>query len=376
MKKLNKLASIIIFAIILFFLFFKVFLVKINIGETGVRLQQYGILGKKGVTEKDFKPGWHRRIPGLDNWVFFDTTVQTTEFTSHQDRERTAGWKMALYRSVDYASESTVPLTGPERIELKSKDGFTVHLDVTVKYRIVPGNAWKLYQDVGPAERYKGLVRDQSQQALRTVFGNLRTEEFYQPEVRRAATDTARNNLLRELEKINVALISIMVRDISFDPSYERKILDKKLADQDVELNKSRAIREEKRGETNKINAETEAKVRVIDQQKESELVKMKAETEKQIAEISSEARLSVARVKADADLYAAEKIAGGDLMEREADAEGERLKAQALQGSGGSNYVARELARGLQLDSAAVSTQDINFLDMDKMVERLGAKK
>ncbi|MFP4378911.1 MAG: SPFH domain-containing protein [Candidatus Sumerlaeia bacterium] len=374
MKKINFIASIIIIVVILFFAFFKVLLIRINIGEVGVRLQQYGFLGKKGVQKNDFGPGWHRRIPGLDTWEVFDATVQTTEFTSEQDRKRLANWRESLFRSSAPSEYSSVPYTGPERIELKSKDGYTVKLDVTVKYRIKPDSAWKLFQDVGPGERYKGLVRDQSQQALRTVFGNLRTEEFYKPDIRRIAQEEATESLTRELDRINVELISILVRDISFAEAYERKILDKKLADQDVELNKSRAIREEKRGETNKIAAETEAKVMVIAQEQESELVKMKAETEKQIASIRAEADLKVARIRADADLYAAEKIAAGDLLEKEATAKGEQLKAQALQGSGGKNLVAREAVSGLMLDSVTLSTVEINFLDVEKMVERLGA--
>ena len=40
----------------------------IPIGQTGVRIQQYSILGKKGVIEKDYGPGWHRDIGPIDNW--------------------------------------------------------------------------------------------------------------------------------------------------------------------------------------------------------------------------------------------------------------------------------------------------------------------
>lgn len=375
--KTNKIKTIAIICIAFFlglFLFFQMFLVRVKIGQVGVRLQQYSLLGKKGVQPQDYGPGWHRSIPMLDSWTFFDSTVQTTEFTSPEDRRRLANWNNFVFRKAEY-EHSSVPVTGPERIELKSKDGYTVQMDVTVKYRIEKEKAHMLYQDSGSEVRYKGLVRDQAQNVIRNAFGNMKTEEFYKPEVRREWSEKAYQRLKENLQDRYVKVIGILVRDISFDPAYERKILDKKLADQNVELNKSRGRREEKKGETEKIKATTEAIVMVIEQEKKSELVRMRADTDKQIAEIEAEARLKVNRLKADADRYAAEKDAEGSLLEKESEAQGEQLKATALIGSGGTNLVAREAAGMLNITDTAISTLDINFLDVDAMVERLGAK-
>ena len=93
-----------------------------------------------------------------------------------------------------------------------------------------------------------------------TPLAPCELEQFYAPAVRRSKTNEAKQLLRTELAESNIELIEILIRDIAFDPSYERKILDKKLADQDVELNKSRALAEEKKGETNRIAAETDAK--------------------------------------------------------------------------------------------------------------------
>ena len=172
----------------------------------------------------------------------------------------------------------------------------------------------------------------------------------------------------------NIELIEILIRDIAFDPSYERKILDKKLADQDVELNKSRALAEEKKGETNRIAAETDAKVRVIEQELKAQQLTMKAETDKLIAKINADARLSAAKLIADADLYKAELDAKGNLLEKEASAEGERLKAEAYN-AGGQNLVALAIAETIQLDEMVVSTQGDDFLDINQMVKKFGAE-
>ena len=61
--------------------------IKIELGQTGVRTQQYAFLGDKGVVQEDFGPGRHRDLPLLDTWNIFDSTVQTTEFTTEQERQ-------------------------------------------------------------------------------------------------------------------------------------------------------------------------------------------------------------------------------------------------------------------------------------------------
>jgi hypothetical protein len=201
------------------------------------------------------------------------------------------------------------------------------------------------------------------------------TEQFYDPEVRRIKTVEAKEDLKGELADSSIDLIDILIRDIAFDPSYERKILDKKLADQDVELNKSRALAEDKKGETNRIGAETEAKVRVIEQELIAKRLTMKADTDKEIAQLNADARLTAAKLKADADLYQAESEAKGTLLEKEATAEGERLKATALNTPGGENLVAFEIVEQLNLGEVTVSTQSNDFLDVASVLEKVGAR-
>ncbi|MFW6303338.1 MAG: hypothetical protein ACOC2L_01840 [Candidatus Sumerlaeota bacterium] len=75
-----------------------------------------------------------------------------------------------------------------------------------------------------------------------------------------------------------------------------------------------------KKGETNKIEAVTEAKVKVINREMEAALVTMKAETDRRVAEIKATADLSAAQIEADVKLYEAEKLAAGDLLEQSAD--------------------------------------------------------
>jgi len=360
------------------FLVFKTFLIHIEVGKVGVRTRQYAVFGEKGVEPKDFSPGWHRKLPIFDTWKIFDATVQTIQFTTSEEREH----QREIYRGMNLLSrvqsavspDETVAPEGPEMIDVKAKDANAVRLDVTVKYRIMEGAAYKVFEQFNDEIRYKNIVRDQVLNVVRGKMGEMNTEEFYDPLVRMQKTTIMTQMLTEDLSVRNIELVDILVRDISFDPAYEAKILQKKLADQDVELNKSRAQQAEKSGETNKIAAETGALVAVIEEQMTAALVGMKAETDKKIAKINAEAQFKVAQTRAEADLYAAEKIAKGNLMERETTAQAEQLKAQALSGSGGANYVALQTIKALQLGDMKVSTIQNDFLDTEKMVQKMGA--
>lgn len=371
MKFLNTIAVLVIAAVAFFLVVFNMFMIRLDVGEVGVRTKQYAVFGEKGVEPQDYGQGWHRNLPMIDTWNIFDATVQTTEFTTKQERE--ANYiRNSFFK---FSKEKVFAPRGPERIELKTKDGFTVKLDVTVKYRPMPGNVHQLYQRFNTEERYKGIVRDRVQDTLRNVFGTIKTEEFYKPDIRRAKTEIAYDNLKSDLGKSYIELVSILVRDIRFDTSYERKILDKKLADQDRELYKSKTLAEEKRGLTNKIAAETEAMVKIIGEEKKAAQLRMKATTDKEIAQISADARLQISKVKADADLYAAELEAKGQLLEKEAEAKGQAMKAKAMAGTGGSNMIALEAIENLKLSEATVSTQGKDFLNIEQMVDSLGAR-
>ncbi len=373
MKKLNGFLTVLIVLIVVLFGSFRAVFIKINIGQVGVRTQQYGLFGKKGLEPKDFGPGWHRDLPIIDNWNVFDSTVQTLEFATAQARAQTLKLQNFYKQSALTHQGSAY---GTERVELKSREGFNVMLDVTVKFRIREGQAHKLYKDTGGGMSYKKFVANEVSDTLRTLFGELGTEEFYNPMRRRDVTAKAETMLTGKLDSRYVDLVGILIRDIEFDKGYEQKILDKKLADQEVELNRSKTMAEEVRGETNKILQDTEARVHVINQELIAEQIGLEATTNRDIAKIEADAKLSVAKLSAEADLYAAEKIAKAYLLEKEAEAKGQKLRAQALKGSGGANLVALEAVSNLKLREMTVSTQTTDFLDMDGFTKRLGARK
>jgi regulator of protease activity HflC (stomatin/prohibitin superfamily) len=351
MKTLNRICAIVCAVIIAALLLHKLLLIEVPLGKVGVLTQQYAMPGAaRGVKAHDYRPGWHLDLGPIHSWTLFDTTMQTIEMSSHTPNSAA--------------------------VQLKSSDGYSISLDITIKYKIQPEKVHLHYQAVGGREANTvSLVRNEANDTFRDIFGGMRTEDFYNPRVRREKTALARVQLASRLDSRFVQLADILIRDIGFDPQYEKKIMDKKLADQDVELNKSQSLAAEKKGETNVIEAGADAMVKVIDREREGELLKMRAETEKAISELNAEAQKYATQARADADLYAAQLIAASTLKVREAEAEGERLKAAALQGAGGANLVALECMRNLLLGDMILSTVDLDVLDLERMAQKLGAR-
>jgi len=353
MKIIKGISFIIIALIIGGFVVFKSLTVDIPIGQVGVRIQQFGIFGKKGVVDKDFGPGWHRKLGPIDKWEMFDSTVQTLEMTRAQNR--------GAVSSVD-------------DVKVQSADGYAISLDVTIKYRIKLGEANGLYRKLGAGSRYKIIVRNEAQSACMGAFGTMKTEDFYNPDKRRAAADEVQKLLEETLGSRSINVVDVLIRSVQFDPEYENKIRRKKLADQEVELNKSMAAAERMSGKTQVIEAETGKLVKLVEKEKEAELISMKAETDLQIATVRANAERFVTEKKADADLINAQKGAEGLLKVRTAEAAGEKLRNEAMQGSGGDILVALEAAQNLNIGDVQVSTVNNDFLDLDAMAAKLGA--
>ncbi|MHC4884844.1 MAG: SPFH domain-containing protein [Planctomycetota bacterium] len=354
MSSIKYVSILIVLSAIAAFLIVSFTVTTIPAGQVGVRIQQYAFLGDKGVVKEDFGPGYQRAIWPIDTWAKFDSTIQTLEMTRDPHR----------------GSQS-----GRDDIEVRTADGSTVSVDVTVKYRIQPGKAHKLLQEMGRGDRYKNVVRTEAQEICMALFGKITTEDFYNPFQRTKVRVEALTALQASLADNYVEVVDLLIRDVQFDPAYERSIQEKKLADQRTEVNKSKKLAGEEQGKTMEVKAETNRQLAVIIKEKEGKLVEMQAGTKRAIAKIRADAGKYATQKRADADLIAAELLAKGQLQVKQAEAEGERLRNRAMMGVGGSTIVALEAARNLNLKSATISTLETDLLDVDKMARKLGAE-
>lgn len=327
-------------------------LIKVHVDQIGVKTAIWGI--KRGVVQKDFAPGWHRFIRKVESWDLFDGTVQTFNMT------REARTKEGKIES--------------RELPIRTADDYNVTVDIVVKYQIKKGEAHKIRQEIGPGDRYKSFVESEIRDVARHVLGKMTEKNLYDPTEKRKRAEESKQLLAARLQVRHVIVIDWLILDMRFDPQLERKIKNIKLAGLDELLNISQARAVEKRGITQTIDAATEALAEKIQADKEGQKITLRANMDTKVTEILASANMFMIGERAEGDLYKEERRAAGELLIERAIAEGERLRRQAMSGVGGDMIVALEAARNINLGEVILSTQDVDLLDIEMMIDKLGA--
>jgi len=327
-------------------------IIRVEIDQIGVKTTIWGL--KRGVVQKDYKPGWHRFIRQLETWDLFDGTVQTLNLTRDA-------------RNADGKMES-------KEIRIRTADDYEVSVDMIVKYQIMKGKANKIRQEIGPGDRYKIFVESETKDVARNVLGKMTERDLYNPDEKIRRAEAAKILLASQIKSRHVRVIDWLILDMRFDTQLERKIKNVKLAELDELLNVAKEKAVGKRGITQTIDASTEALAQKIQSDKDGKIVALKAEMDTKVTEIIASANKFTIGQMAQGDHYMHVNHAAGELLVARAEAEGERLRRVAMTGLGGDLIVALEAARNINLDDIVVSTQDMDLVDVDEMIIKLGA--
>mgnify|MGYP001342773269 FL=1 len=338
-------------AIIVIVIGVKFMIIRIDIDKVGVKTSVWGV--KRGVVQRDYEPGWHRYIRRIENWDVYDSTVQTMNFT----REA---------RTPEGKIES-------RELPIRTVDDYNVTVDIIIKFQIQRGKAHKIREEIGPGNRYKGFIASDIREVSRNVLGKMTEKDLYNPDQKRKRAAEAKQLLAVAFENRHINIIDFLILDMRFDPQLERKIKNVKLAELDQVLNISKERAVNQRGITQTIDATTEALAEKIQSNKDGKIVSLNAEMVTKVTEILADANKFLIEKKAEGNLYKEERRAAGELLIARAKAEGERLRRKAMTGTGGDLIVALEAARNINLNDVVVSTQDIDLLDIDKMIDKLG---
>ena len=338
-------------AIIVIVIGVKFMIIRIEIDQIGVKTAVWGV--KRGVVQKDYKPGWHRYIRRIENWDVYDATVQTMNFT----REA---------RTPDGKIES-------RELPIRTVDDYNVTVDIIIKFQIQRGKAHKIREEIGPGGRYKGFIASDIREVSRNVLGKMTEKDLYDPDQKRKRAAEAKQLLAIAFKSRHINIIDFLILDMRFDPQLERKIKNVKLAELDQVLNISKARAVNQRGITQTIDATTEALAEKIQSDKDGKIVSLNAEMVTKVTGILADANKFLIEKKAEGNLYKEERRAAGELLIARAKAEGERLRRKAMTGAGGDLIVALEAARNINLKDVVVSTQDIDLLDIEKMIDKFG---
>jgi regulator of protease activity HflC (stomatin/prohibitin superfamily) len=308
--------------------------------EIGVRTIKWSAVGNKGVQEKKYDPGTTTFfVPFITDWHTFDTRVQKLEMAASLTRG-------------DRKSE--------DDLRFKTIDGNDIRLDVIISYRIDPDKGPMILQRVGTSddEIKDNIVRTIGRSKPRDIFGELKTEDFYQAELRSAQAIKVKERLNEYLGAYGVIVTEVLLQDYKFTEAYQQAIEDKKVADQQVE----------------KIRSERLAV--------EQEYITLVKEAEAEIAKIRAAADGEFERAKIEVDAYylQQERFAEATLAEAEAEAEGIRKMNEALAGSGGAEVVKLAIAEALKDKKIVMIPMgggglDVRSMDVNQLLGLYGAK-
>jgi len=122
---------------------------------------------------------------------------------------------------------------GDDSIAGLTKEGLSVLLDLTVWYRVVPEEAPKLYQKVGP-EYETIILRPTVRTSARNVIALYEAKDIYS-EKRAEATMRLATMMNEEVKGRGIEIEKVLVRNVTLPPQLTKAIEDKLAAEQQAQ---------------------------------------------------------------------------------------------------------------------------------------------
>ena len=168
---------------------------EVAAGTVGVRYNN-----ALGLYKEDLKPGFHTEITGVQRIYRLPSK----------------------YLQVDYA--------GGDAFSVRTKDNNTIQLDLSIPYRVKPGEAWKVmdagnHLNVGDGKyRFQRFAEQTVTSVLREHLAELQTEDFYDTTRRLTVTNNALKVLNKKLAAYHLEARTILVRATYFRDEYETQL--------------------------------------------------------------------------------------------------------------------------------------------------------
>jgi regulator of protease activity HflC (stomatin/prohibitin superfamily) len=222
------------------------------------------------------------------------------------------------------------------KLTVRANDGSNFWFEtLEIQYRIIPGKADVVLHDSGPGDAFKqNWVRAFARSVLRDEFGRYSAEEVADPSTYNEATQEAQIRLNNMLDPHGISIIQIITPKPKFEERYERAIEDRKVANQEVEKLKARALQ---------LERERERRLAGIERDKATDYEQLLGTLEAN--RISAEK--DAVRTRKDADAYNIEISATGRSTEK-----------RLLQEARGLEQQARKEAEGLQAKVEALAAR------------------
>lgn len=149
-----------------------------------------------------------------------------------------------------------------DAISVKTVNGSTVKVDVTIRYRINSSQADNFVRDWNNEQQMESrLIRPTVRSDLRDTASDIQTSEIYTRTGREALQRTARSSLEEEFADEPIVLEEVQIRNIDLPDSIDAALDRKETAKQNVQVEQEKVEQEKAKAEQRRIQAEADAEV-------------------------------------------------------------------------------------------------------------------
>lgn len=363
---MRKLITVIAVGVILLFLASGLLLERVGPYQIGVKQNQLA----GGIVDEDYNTGYHLGVAFLHKWYKLDRRVHVLSFS--QEAARGRGKKFSYEGFLPSGMQPMSDLAGS--LELRTGDGNTVSLDVTVTYRIKEGQAWKVVRD-GLQASYRARVRDSIRGLLLEQLAGLTPESLIDTELRLKRAEESLPKIRDAVAQYHVEPQSLLIRAVRFPTAYEQKLQDKQLTRQKALLADAKQKQEKQRQITEAYEKETEAREKRLEGEWNVRLQELLSDNQVAIAQIDADAQIYDRRVRAGAEADYVTMLAEGQLAIDRAEALRDLLRNEALDTTGGRILLAQQAAENLVIEEVTLNSNDPSvptILDLGELVRLL----
>lgn len=217
-----------------------------------------GVVKRLGqVQQATFEPGFHFRVPFIDQVVVYSTKVTSYEASEHPD--------VSQANYTDVVVDST------------TSDGQTVQLTFTVLFRIPADKAPIIAQQVGDMNAVvENVVKAYARSVSREVPKGFSAEELYTQKGQTDAQAVIEEKLARDFGAYGVAIDQYLIRRITFADEYVKAVEAKQIAKQQALTEQNLIARQEAIKQQTIINAQAEAEKKKIEAEGEAAAITLK----------------------------------------------------------------------------------------------------
>ncbi len=311
-----------------------------HFGIKQVEMSPFGLLGGKGIHSEVYDTGYHVVLPLFEKMHMLPKDKQV----------------LYLNREKGLTAEEQKYSTEVAPANIQTSDGFYITLDASIIYKIK--DPYKVITTLGAGRLFEqnGII-PKAEPALKEALGIMNPEDFYNSPLRVEKQETAKDLLNRLLEPKGVHVEHVLIRYPEYHKEVQARIEGRKLQDQLVYTNQSKAKERSAQAQFQKMTEEGLADKKVKEE----------------------EGKAYITMKNASRDLYTRKKKAEADKLVKLAEAKRTELVNEAYRGEGSEKLLGMEMAEVLKgVDNVIITTgkeQGFNPLDLESLMKMWNIK-